>query len=285
MRRWRLLLAVILITAVAILALPCPTVAQDEDPPVHSLSPYWKPVVSRWAHIISPYAQERGIDPDFIAAVIWKESRGVPTERSIVGAVGLMQLMPRPGRPSPKELEDPWTNVMWGARALAHIIRDGSGDLYYSLAAYNGGWNQIHLRVTRRYATEVLDNYSRAIAVRYGLPADGNWIAIFAVEGAPNDTITVMGPQRPLTRYTERPWIQADIPVVPDGVPPHTTVITFVNEQGIEGRVNLWLVAEDGRPFTSSAGQIDPPSSPLTISTTPAEQGLVFALHPSGETE
>lgn len=284
MRRWRSILIVILMAATAVLAPPYFSVARAEEPPAYSLSPYWKPVVSQWEDVISRYAQERGMDPDFVAAVIWKESRGIPTEHSIVGAVGLMQLMPRPDRPSPKELEDPWTNVMWGTKTMRQIIRDGNGDLYYALAAYNGGWNQIHLRVTRRYATEVLDSYSRAIAMRHGLPADGNWVAIFAVEGVPNDTITVMGPQRLLTRYTERPWIQANIPAVPDGVPPHATVITFVNGQGIQGQVNLWLVAEDGRPFTSSAEQSEP-LSPFTVNTTPAEQGLIFVLHPSGETE
>ena len=269
----------------AVLVSPYSSVVRAEDSPMYSLSPYWKPVVSQWEDVIFQYAQERGMDPDFIAAVIWKESRGVPTERSIVGAVGLMQLMPRPDRPSPKELENPWTNVMWGTRTMGQIIRDGNGDLYYALAAYNGGWNQIHLRVTRRYATEILDSYSRAVAMRYGLPADGDWVAIFAVEGVPNDTITVIGPQRPLTRYTERPWIQANIPAVPEGVPPHTTVVTFVNAQGIEGRVNLWLVAEDGRPFTSSAEQDDPLSPSFAVHATPAEQGLISVLYPSGETE
>jgi hypothetical protein len=203
--------------------------------------------------MILKYAEERSLDPDLVAAVIWKESRGIATARGPVGAVGLMGLMPFDWRPSAKELENPWTNLSWGARALAHTIRDGKGDVYYALAAYNGGWNQIHLRVTRRYATEVLGDYSRAVAMRYGLPEDGNWIAILAVEGMPGqNTITALGPQRPLARYTERPWIQADIPTVPVGVPPHSTVITFVDERGVEGSVYIWLVAEDGSPLMPS---------------------------------
>jgi len=160
-----------------------------------------------------------------------------------------MMVMPFPWRPSPKELEDPSTNLFWGARALATTIRDGHGDLYYSLAAYNGSWAKIHLRSTRRYAASILDEYTRAIAVQHGLPQDGDWLALFAVEGAPGPkTLVVLGPQRPLVRYTERPWGQADIPMIPSDVPPHATAITFVDDQGVEHQVNLWLIAKDGSP-------------------------------------
>jgi hypothetical protein len=271
MQHWRSAFAVAFLAAIVVFAFPYSISAQEENPPDGSaLSPYWSPVVSRWEPMILQYAHERSLDPDLVAAVIWKESRGRPTERSIAGAIGLMQLMPRPWRPSPEELENPWTNLFWGARALAHTIRDGNGDLYYALAAYNGGWDQIHLRVTRRYATTVLDSYSRAVAVRHGLSADGDWIAIFAVEGVPgSSTITVLGPRRPLARYTERPWIQADVPTVPVGVPPHATVITFVNGQGVEGRVYMWLVSEDGSPITLSAVQAVSSSRHLAVTTSP----------------
>jgi len=219
------------------------------------LSPYWPPAVSQWESLILQYAQVRRLDPDLIAAVIWKESLGRANARSVVGAVGLMGLMPFPWRPDVEQLQDPSTNLFWGARALAHTIRDGNGDLYYSLAAYNGGWEQIHLRVTRRYAAEILDCYARAIAVRYGLPEDGDWIAIIAVEGTPGpSTVTVLGPRYPLARYTERPC-QADIPRVPVGVPPHATAITFVDERGVECQVHVWLVAEDGSPLPLSAAR------------------------------
>ncbi|HEY67189.1 MAG: hypothetical protein DRI79_01190 [Chloroflexi bacterium] len=265
MRPWRLNVAVALLTAITVLAFPYPALAQSEGPSNEpALSPYWNHAVSRWEPIILHYAEERNLDPDLIAAVIWKESMGRPKEHGPAGAIGLMGLMPFEWRPSAEELENPWTNVFWGARALAHTIRDGKGDLYYSLAAYNGGWDQVHLRVTRRYAATVLDYYARAIAVRYGLSADGEWIAIFAAAGVPGpNTITVIGPQRPLARYTERPWLQADIPTVPVGVPPHATAITFTDERGAECRVNVWLVAEDGSPLASPATQATLSPRPL----------------------
>ena len=255
MQHGRLIFAVVFLATITILTFPCPTLAQGGDSPDEpTLSSYWPYAVSRWESLILQYAHERSLDPDLIAAVIWEESRGRSSDRSSAGAVGLMQLMPHEWRPSPAELENPWTNLYWGARALAHTIRDGGGDLYYALAAYNGGWERIHRPVPRNYAAEVLDCYARAVAVRHGLPADGEWLAIFAVEGVPgSNTITVLGPRRPLTRYTERPWIQADIPTVPIGVPPHAIAITFVDERGVEGRVDVWLVAEDGSPLPSAA--------------------------------
>ena len=248
---------VVLLTAITLSALAQPALAQAEGPSDTAfLSPYWKYAVSRWEPIVLRYAEQRQLDPDLVAAVIWKESRGRSTARGPAGAVGLMMVMPFPWRPSSKELQNPWTNLSWGARALAQTIRDGNGDLYYSLAAYNGSWEKVERDSTRRYAASVLDYYSRAVAVRHGLPVDGDWVAIFAVEGSPrSSTITVLGPRRSLARYTPRPWLQADIPTVPQGVPPHSTAITFVDAYGGECRVNVWLTAPDGSPLVPPAPQ------------------------------
>jgi hypothetical protein len=282
MQRWRLTCAVALVAAVTVFTFPRSILAQSGSPSGDpGLSPYWDPDVSRWEPIILPYAQQRNLDPDLIASVIWKESLGRPRERGPAGAVGLMGVMPFEWRPSAEELENPWTNLFWGARALAHTIRDGDGDLYYSLAAYNGGWEKIHQRTTRRYATAVLDHYTRAVAMRHGLPTDGDWVAIFAVEGAPGpNTITVIGPQRLLARYTERRWVQADIPTVPVGIPPHTTVITFVDERDVERQVNMWLVAEDSSPLASPPAQAAVSSRPLAAEIVHNMQGPGAFLGP-----
>jgi hypothetical protein len=265
MRCWRLIFAATLLAVTAVLAFPPAVLAQSGGPSDGSgLSPYWDPDVLRWEAIILQYAQQRNLDPDLVASVIWKESLGRPRERGPAGAVGLMGVMPFEWRPSAEELENPWTNLFWGTRALAHTIRDGNGDLYYALAAYNGGWEKIHQRTTRAYATDVMGHYTRAVAMRYDLPPEGEWVAIFAAEGVPGpQTITVIGPQRPLARYTERSWVQADIPAIPLGAHPHTTAIRFVNEQGTECQVNVWLVAEDGSPLASSTEQTFPPAYPL----------------------
>ena len=215
-----------------------------------TLSPYWTYNVSRWSDIIFPYAHERRLDPDLIAAVIWKESLGQPRAQGPAGAVGLMGVMPFEWRPDVEELQNPWTNVAWGARALAYTIRDGQGDVFYALAAYNGGWEKISSRGPRQYAADVLLHYAKAVAMRNDLSPEGNWIAIIAVENGPYpQTITVVSPRRPLARYTERPWIEADIPTVPIGAAPHATLITFTDKYDREHAVNMWLTTENGVPF------------------------------------
>ncbi len=232
--------------------------------------------MGRWENIVVRYAERRDLDPDLVASVIWKESRGDATVVGPTGAVGLMCVKPFPWRPSAEELRNPWTNVAAGTRTLAQVIRDGNGDVYYALAAYNGGWNQIHLGVTRRYAADVLDNYVRAVAVEHGLPADGDWMAILAVAGLPDHTtVTVLGPGRSLARYTERPWSRVDVPSAPEGRLPDATLIRFEDERGREARVNLWFVegqasipADKGdRPSTlGSRAEAEPLASSLTAS-------------------
>lgn len=247
MRLMRFICATAVVLTVMALCSPWAVGVQAGRPAeAAALSPYWAPAVQRWEQIIVRYSAQRGLDPDLVAAVIWKESLGRPNAHSPAGAVGLMMLMPFSWRPSAEELENPWTNVAWGTRTLVQIIGDGDGDLYYALAAYNGSWEKVDQSNTRRYAAAVLDHYTRAIAVRHGLAADGDWTAIIAVQGLPAaGTVTVLGPQRPLARYTARPW-QADVPTVPEGVLPCATAVTYVDELGTVCQVDVWLVAADG---------------------------------------
>lgn len=236
--------AVALMSAVA---LAYPIIAQGEErPDTSGLSPYWEPVVLRWEHIIVRYADLRGLDPDLVASVVWKESRGVATVEGPTGAVGLMCVKPFPWRPSAEELVNPWTNVSAGTGTLAHILEDGYGDVYYALAAYNGGWEKIHIPATRAYATDVLEHYVRAVAVEHGLAPDGDWTAVLAVEGLPDHrTVTVLGPGRDLARYTERPWSYPGVPAVPDCGMPHATVVRFDDGHGREARTELWLLPRE----------------------------------------
>ncbi len=261
-RRLILVLAALMMAA----ALVHPVQAQGEGTSdTAGLSPYWEPVVLRWENIIVRYAQARRLDPDLVASVVWKESRGDATAEGPTGAVGLMCVKPFPWRPSAEELENPWTNVSAGTGTLGQVIRDGYGDVFYALAAYNGGWDQTHLRVTKAYAADVLDHYVRAVAVEHGLDPDGDWVAVLDVEGLPDHrTVTVLGPGRDVARYTERPWSGEGLPSVPNCCAAHATVYAFEDDRGRDARTELWLltgnplsaVGEPGRaaPSTSSAG-------------------------------
>jgi len=116
------------------------------------------------------------MDPDLVAAVVSAESDGFSDGISVVGAVGLMGVMPAgPGlewRPETEELLEPAVNLKWGTAILAQIIRQSGGDISAALAAYNGGWRNAEFRVPRDYAREVLDDYGRAMAASSGLSPD-----------------------------------------------------------------------------------------------------------------
>ncbi len=220
---------------------PNPTAPNDES----VLSPYWHSAVIRWEPIILEEATRRGMDPDLIAAVIWTESLGRPHLHSPAGAVGLMGVMPKEKgfswRPSAQELEDPALNVFWGTRTLSIVIRQARGDLYLALAAYNGGWEQIHLSSPRRYAEDTLMHYARAVAVRMGLPAEGPWVAtLTAVDPRARTGLTVLGPQYPLTRYGARPVVFRLKEAGVEG-PPTTLVFAPRNPEDQDGDIGLWL--------------------------------------------
>jgi hypothetical protein len=230
-------------------SLPQPAFADPTPPPAPAreslLSPYWHPAVARWEPIILEEARRRGIDPDFIAAVIWTESLGRPHLHSPAGAVGLMMVMPKEAgfswRPTAQELEDPALNVFWGTRTLSIVIRQARGDLYLALAAYNGGWEQIQFSGPRRYAEDTLLHYARAVAVRMGLPAEGPWVAtLAAVDPRVRTGLTVLGPQYPLVRYSTRPVAFRLKDAGAEGRP--TTLVFAPRSDGdLDGDVGLWL--------------------------------------------
>jgi len=166
----------------------------------------WGPTIQQWSDYIGVLAVANGLDPDFIAAVVWEESNGQPEIVSSAGAVGLMGVMSSsPGlewRPSTEDLQNPTINLRWGVAILAEIVRQSGGDLYSALAAYSGGWEQVNSKVPRDYAASVLDNYGRAVVVRNGQSPDiaSQWtIAVEIKRGyVPPEKLLVLG-QQPLS--------------------------------------------------------------------------------------
>ena len=157
------------------LMLASPAVQPVTADTASSLSPYWNQTIARWDDLIAYYAGQRGLDPDLVAAIIYEESHGLPNRISVVGAVGLMQIMPKETgftwRPTAAVLLDPSVNLYWGTRTFAQVLQQAEGGLSRALAAYNGGWEQEHLRATQLFAGKVLDHYARAIAARAGFNA------------------------------------------------------------------------------------------------------------------
>src|SRR5215208_2108551 len=90
--------------------------------------------------IIFEAGENQGVDPRFIHAVIWQESKYVTQARSHAGAQGLMQLMPatakRFGCENPN---DPVQNITAGTKYLSWLLKRFSGNVELALAGYNAG--------------------------------------------------------------------------------------------------------------------------------------------------
>ncbi len=128
------------------------------------------------------------VDPYLAAAIIREESQYDEKAVSVVGAVGLMQLMPvtanavaqRYGFPTVgrEELFDQETNIRLGVRYLGQLLEQYNGNLAHAVAAYNAGpiavnsWIAVHrgrdqdefvelipYQETRLYVKRVLRSY------------------------------------------------------------------------------------------------------------------------------
>ncbi len=255
-------------------------IALSPAPDVQSsnlLSPYWNANVQFWDAMIVKEAERRSLDPDLVAAVLWVESRGDSQAIGPGGAVGLMQVMSKEAgfswRPTQQELLDPATNLFWGTRTLATVIHQGHGDLFYALAAYNGGWELAANRRPRAYATAVMRDYAAAIAHRHGVTE--RWVAFFAVQ-AP----VIQGPIWVADVVRSDVYFYGQENLTLDGSPliparsPTTFVARCVDETtGEVYTVGMWLyvVAQglwlDGNP---TPGTVVPlPTASPTSSPTP----------------
>src|SRR6476646_10982853 len=80
--------------------------------------------------IIFHAGEREGVDPRFIHAVIWQESKYDTSARSHAGAQGLMQLMPdtarRFGCSNPNNVE---SNVQAGTKYLSWLLKRFSGNV------------------------------------------------------------------------------------------------------------------------------------------------------------
>jgi soluble lytic murein transglycosylase-like protein len=100
-------------------------------------------------------AHEFRLDPLLILAVIAIESRFNPIAESVVGAQGLMQVMPRFHRDKLAEhgdgqnLLDPATNIYVGAHILHEYVR-GTGSLESGLQRYNGALSDADARYAKK---------------------------------------------------------------------------------------------------------------------------------------
>jgi len=113
-------------------------------------------------------AQRQGLDPRFVHAVIWQESRYKPQALSHVGAQGLMQLMPATARRfGCDNANDPAENLEAGTKYLSWLLKRFNGNVELALAGYNAGEGAVDKYDGVPPYNET-QNYVRKITARYG---------------------------------------------------------------------------------------------------------------------
>jgi soluble lytic murein transglycosylase-like protein len=118
--------------------------------------------------IIFEAGEEQGVDPRFIHAVIWQESRYVANARSHAGAQGLMQLMPATAkRFGCEDPNDPVSNITAGTKYLSWLLKRFSGNVELALAGYNAGEGSVDKYDGIPPFNETR-NYVKIISQRYG---------------------------------------------------------------------------------------------------------------------
>ena len=122
----------------------------------------------RLDRIIFEAGANHGVDPRFIHAVIWQESRYVADARSHAGALGLMQLMPAAAeRFGCDDRTDPAENIAAGTKYLSWLLKRFDGNVELALAGYNAGEGSVDKYDGIPPYTET-QNYVKIITQRYG---------------------------------------------------------------------------------------------------------------------
>jgi soluble lytic murein transglycosylase-like protein len=110
-----------------------------------------------------------GVDPRFIHAVIWQESKYKTTALSRAGAQGLMQLMPATARRfGCTDPQDVAANVEAGTKYLSWLLKRFNGDVKLALAGYNAGEGAVDkyngvppYDETQNYVRKIVDSYGK----------------------------------------------------------------------------------------------------------------------------
>jgi soluble lytic murein transglycosylase len=137
----------------------------------------------RFFEDIKYFASKENIDPNLVLSLVRQESAFNPYAKSLVGARGLMQLMPRTAKHldrsiKPSDLFEVRGNLSVGTQYLSFLLKKYDYNLVYTLAAYNAGHGQVDdwikryktdnelifmdvipFQETREYVSSILRNY------------------------------------------------------------------------------------------------------------------------------
>jgi soluble lytic murein transglycosylase-like protein len=118
--------------------------------------------------IIFEAGEKQGIDPRFLHAVIWQESKYKLRAKSHAGAQGLMQLMPATAkRFGCDDPHDPVENIEAGTKYLSWLLKRFEGNVELALAGYNAGEGSV-AKYDGIPPYNETKNYVKIISKRYG---------------------------------------------------------------------------------------------------------------------
>lgn len=114
--------------------------------------------------VISKHANKSGLELDWVYSLIRQESAFMYNASSPVGALGMMQIMPRTAKqlsrnlgisnPSKYDMLKPDANVRLGTYYMSQLLKQFNGNIILATAAYNAGphrakaWRPKHIPVS-----------------------------------------------------------------------------------------------------------------------------------------
>ena len=102
------------------------------------------PKLEIYRDLIKEKSEKYGFEADYVARIIWQESRGDSTAVSKAGAIGLVQLMPKNiDRYKVNNPNNPEENLEAGLQHLRWLTDKFGGDHEQGLAAYNVGQRHV----------------------------------------------------------------------------------------------------------------------------------------------
>jgi len=116
--------------------------------------PYWEGLFPRpYWESLRRNSEANGLDPYLVASLIRQESEFNPGVVSHANAYGLMQLLPKTGKGTAKQvglhnyktdsLLDPSINIELGTKYFREMVDHFGGQVEYALAAYNAGSSRV----------------------------------------------------------------------------------------------------------------------------------------------